>query len=149
MDKFTDAEKMKLEENIFVRRVDGNKVIFNDEFHDAINAILGVDVDIEVFGAKRISLDPLTHYDEEIINAWDPASWEVTKLRNNPNVKFIKANRIYYAERFKAFFIQEYKRGVTPTEIFRRGGFDVKFLGRKRIERFAARMRERMRLSDD
>lgn len=67
---------------------------------------------------------------------------DIYLLQNNPFVDDVNEVRIIYSDEFKTFFMQKYKRGEKPTEIFKKAGFDPKILGSKRIERAAARWRE-------
>ena len=63
---------------------------------------------------------------------------EVQVLRENLNVLRVSDNRITYTRAFKVYFVDEYRKGKMPTQIFREAGFDTKVLGSKRIERAAA-----------
>lgn len=67
---------------------------------------------------------------------------EVHDLETNPNVLRISDNRITYTRAFKVHFVDEYRKGKKPTQIFREAGFDTKVLGSKRIERAAANWKE-------
>lgn len=67
---------------------------------------------------------------------------EVRILRNNPFVADVCEHHVVYSNEFKHLFMEEYKKGKSPTQIFREAGFDPKILGTKRIERAAARWRE-------
>lgn len=67
---------------------------------------------------------------------------EVQGLKENPNVLSVSDNRITYTRAFKVHFVDEYRRGKKPTQIFREAGFDTKVLGPKRIERAAANWKE-------
>lgn len=67
---------------------------------------------------------------------------EVHDLESNPNVLRISDNRITYTGAFKVHFVDEYRKGKKPTQIFREAGFDTKVLGPKRIERAAANWKE-------
>lgn len=69
-------------------------------------------------------------------------STEMAKIRKNKYVRTVTNKRILYTEEFKEHFIEEYISGVCPTKIFKDAGFDVDVLGKKRIERAAARWRE-------
>lgn len=57
----------------------------------------------------------------------------IKELRNNPNVKKVSELAITYSDEFKEHYVSEYAKGVLPTEIFRRCGFDVNKLGKERI----------------
>lgn len=68
---------------------------------------------------------------------------EVQQLCENPYVKEIRRNQIFFTDEFKKHFVQEYVEGNKgPTQIFREAGFDTRVLGTKRIERAAARWKE-------
>ena len=67
---------------------------------------------------------------------------EIQELKKNPYVLDADNTRVLYTSDFKKHFIDEYKKGKKPVEIFRNAGFDVKMLGSKRIERASARWRE-------
>lgn len=67
---------------------------------------------------------------------------EVQGLKENPNVLSVSDNRITYTRAFKVHFVDEYRKGKKPTQIFREAGFDTKVLGPKRIERAAANWKE-------
>ena len=66
---------------------------------------------------------------------------EVNNLASNPNVKSVTRKRIVYTDEFKKHFVEEYKLGIGPKEIFEAAGFDTKALGYKRIERASDRWR--------
>ena len=61
------------------------------------------------------------------------------KLKNNQYVLSATSKRINYSETFKKFFIEKYREGFKPTEIFKLAGFDVEALGYKRIEKASER----------
>ena len=67
---------------------------------------------------------------------------QVKSLEENPNVKNVTRKRIVYTDDFKRHFIEEYKLGIGPKEIFESAGFDTKILGYKRVERAADRWRK-------
>lgn len=67
---------------------------------------------------------------------------EIEVLKKNPFVINVNEVRILYSDDFKKHFIEEYRKGVGPTQIFRDAGFDPKVIGGKRIERAAARWRK-------
>lgn len=67
---------------------------------------------------------------------------EIENLKKNPFVVSVNEIRILYSDDFKKYFIEEYRKGVGPTQIFRNAGFDPKVIGGKRIERAAARWRK-------
>lgn len=67
---------------------------------------------------------------------------EVQVLKDNPNVLRVSDSRITYTRAFKVHLVDEYRKGKTPTQIFREAGFDTRVLGSKRIERAAANWKE-------
>lgn len=67
---------------------------------------------------------------------------EIQVLKDNPNVLRVSDNRITYTRAFKVYLVDEYRKGKTPTQIFREAGFDTRVLGSKRIERAAANWKE-------
>lgn len=66
----------------------------------------------------------------------------IMELRNNPNVKKVSESSITYSDEFKEYFVSEYTKGVLPTEIFRRCGFDVNKIGKERIKTASYRWRK-------
>ena len=67
---------------------------------------------------------------------------QLKSLANNPNVESVTSRRITYTDDFKRLFIERYRLGIQPKDIFKDAGFDVEVLGTKRIERAAARWRQ-------
>lgn len=67
---------------------------------------------------------------------------QLKELQANPNVISATEKRIVYTTEFKRKFIEEYRNGLGPREIFIRAGFDVDVLGYKRIERASDRWRQ-------
>lgn len=59
---------------------------------------------------------------------------EQEKLRVNPYVKNVTDKSITYTEEFREYFINQYKQGKLPKEIFKEVGFDINILGNKRIK---------------
>ena len=66
---------------------------------------------------------------------------QINALRNNEYVESATSRRITYTLEFKKKFVEEYRLGKGPREIFRDAGFDVDALGYKRIERASDRWR--------
>ena len=66
---------------------------------------------------------------------------QLEALRNNPYVVSATERRITYTTDFKKKFVEEYRLGKGPREIFKEAGFDVEALGYKRIERASDRWR--------
>lgn len=60
----------------------------------------------------------------------------------NPYVKSASSKAITYTEEFRAYFVTEYEAGKTPSEILKSCGFDVKALGRDRIDTISRRFRK-------
>jgi transposase len=59
---------------------------------------------------------------------------QLEALLKNPYVKSASAKAITYTDEFKAHFVAEYKSGKMPSQILRNSGFDVKALGKDRID---------------
>lgn len=66
---------------------------------------------------------------------------QIKDLMENPYVEFVSECRITYSDEFKKKFVEEYRMGKGPRQIFKDAGFDVVALGYKRIERAADRWR--------
>ena len=67
---------------------------------------------------------------------------QVRDLTANPFVTRATNKRIEYSDEFKRLFIERYRLGIQPKDIFRDAGFDVEALGNKRIERASDRWRQ-------
>ena len=67
---------------------------------------------------------------------------QLQNLQDNPNVLEATSKRIVYTAEFKKKFVEEYRGGKGPREIFLEAGFDVDALGYKRIERASDRWRQ-------
>ena len=67
---------------------------------------------------------------------------QIEALMVNPYVEFVSECRITYSDEFKKKFVEEYRLGKGPRQIFKDAGFDVVALGYKRIERAADRWRK-------
>lgn len=67
---------------------------------------------------------------------------DMKKLGNNKNVLKVSEKSITYTYEFKRVFIDEYMSGKLPRDIFKENGFNVKVLGKKRIEQAAARWKK-------
>ncbi len=70
------------------------------------------------------------------------SSEQVAALSANPYVDKATNKRVEYSEEFKRLFIERYRLGIQPRDIFIDAGFDVEALGYKRIERAADRWRK-------
>ena len=66
---------------------------------------------------------------------------QLSALINNPNVQTATPRRITYTDEFKRHFVEQYRIGKRPSEIFTEAGFSVDVLGYKRIERASDRWR--------
>lgn len=66
---------------------------------------------------------------------------QINALRNNEYVEAATSRRITYTLEFKKKFVEEYRQGKGPRQIFKDAGFDVDALGYKRIERASDRWR--------
>ena len=67
---------------------------------------------------------------------------EVDYLTSLDAVDYVKKNKIFYSNAFKAEFIQRYNEGEKPKSIFESAGLHPSIIGYKRIERCCARWRE-------
>lgn len=63
-------------------------------------------------------------------------------LVKNPYVKSASSKAITYTEEFKAHFVAEYETGKTPSEILRASGFDLRALGKQRIDNLSRRFKK-------
>jgi len=60
---------------------------------------------------------------------------EIKELRENRYVKRVSEKSVItYTDEFKEYFMGEYQKGATPTQILRSAGFDTKMLGEDRIK---------------
>lgn len=66
---------------------------------------------------------------------------QIDALRKNEYVESVTSRRITYTLEFKKKFVEEYRLGKGPRQIFKDAGFDVDALGYKRIERASDRWR--------
>ena len=66
---------------------------------------------------------------------------QLAALECNPYVETVTSRRIVYTDEFKRRFVEEYRMGKGPRQIFKDAGFDVEALGYKRIERASDRFR--------
>lgn len=68
---------------------------------------------------------------------------EIKILSKNPYVKSVSAKSITYTDIFKQIFIDQYKKGNFPREIFEEsGGFDIEIIGMERVESASKRWRK-------
>ena len=67
---------------------------------------------------------------------------EVQKLKENPYVRSVSMKAITYSDEFKEYFVQEYEKGKTPSEILRSAGLEPKILGRERVNSLSKRYRK-------
>jgi transposase len=73
---------------------------------------------------------------------------QLEALLKNPYVKSASSKAITYTEEFKAHFVSEYEAGKTPTEILRSSGFDVRALGKERIDSLSCRFKNMSKRED-
>lgn len=59
---------------------------------------------------------------------------QVCELAKNPNIKRVSNKAITYQEKFKEHFLCEYHNGKIPSQIFIESGFDITYLGDRRID---------------
>lgn len=70
------------------------------------------------------------------------SSEEQALLQSNQNVKRCSEKSITYTTQFKELAVQQYKAGLTSTEIFKAAGFDLHLIGRKQPKYCVRRWRE-------
>lgn len=63
-------------------------------------------------------------------------------LANKYVLKIANDSQVIYSDEFKLHFVERYKAGERSSDIFAEAGFNIKLLGRKRIERACARWRQ-------
>lgn len=68
---------------------------------------------------------------------------EILQLMQNPYTDHIKDDRIYYTEQFEHDFWAALIPGKSPRMVFQELGYDPALLGKKRIERYAYRVRRK------
>ena len=66
---------------------------------------------------------------------------EMRYIQSLPAVDYVTPYRICYKEEFKRECMRRYRRGESPSAIFRSAGLDSSLIGYKRIERCIARWR--------
>lgn len=66
---------------------------------------------------------------------------QVAELRKNTYVKNVSEKAITYTEDFKEEFWISWQAGEMPTTIFRSKGFDIKAIGKVRINEFSRRVK--------
>ena len=68
---------------------------------------------------------------------------EMAILKENQYVVSVTETQVRYSAEFQTMFVEEYRKGKAPMRIFEDAGFDIAILGSKRIERAAARWKEK------
>ena len=68
---------------------------------------------------------------------------EIEELKKNKYVKSVSEKTISYTYEFKEHFIEESNNGKGPTRIFIESGFNPYILGRKRIDTFSNRYKNK------
>ena len=63
---------------------------------------------------------------------------EMRYIQSLPAVDYVTPYRICYKEEFKRECMRRYRRGESPSAIFRSAGLDSSLIGYKRIERCIA-----------
>ncbi|MBB6625686.1 hypothetical protein H7E67_20210 [Clostridium gasigenes] len=64
---------------------------------------------------------------------------QLKDLSVNPFVKKASNKAITYTDEFKEYYVSEYNTGKMPLEILRNAGFDVKALGKQRVDNLSRR----------
>ena len=67
---------------------------------------------------------------------------EIRVLQANPYVQKVGEKSITYTQDFREFFVSEYLKGKSPTQILRTAGFDTTVLGRERIHSISKNFRK-------
>lgn len=67
---------------------------------------------------------------------------EIKNLQLNPYVKKVSEKSITYTEEFREFFVNEYQKGMPPSQILKAAGFNTVVLGNKRIKSLSQRVRK-------
>lgn len=75
-------------------------------------------------------------------------SEQVEQLKKNKYVKHVSEKSITYTEEFKEVFIDEYNLGKIPSQLLIEMGFDLKVLGRSRIDGISERIRKQAKRSE-
>ena len=70
---------------------------------------------------------------------------DINKLKDNPYILNITEKAITYADEFKEKFVELYNKGTTPTEIFRRCEISPEIIGKKRIDTFSYRVKQKIK----
>ena len=70
---------------------------------------------------------------------------DIEKLKDNPYILNISEKAITYADEFKEKFIELYKKGIMPTEIFRKYEISPEIIGQKRIDAFSYRVKQKIK----
>lgn len=157
MDEFTEKEWMLLKNNPAVKCVEGNSIFYTDKFKKEFIRLFEqgerpVDIfkeagfDVDLIGKKRIERAAQRWKENRKLTGHGRGEFtekEIEILKNKDAVLTANSKRIIYSEKFKEFFIENYKKGYTPTEIFRMAKFDIRMIGTKRIERAAARWKRK------
>ncbi len=65
---------------------------------------------------------------------------QINDLRNNPYTSFVSEKLIRFTPVFKDEFWKLYKKGESPSEIFRKLGYDPSVLGESRIYNFTSKL---------
>lgn len=70
---------------------------------------------------------------------------EIKKLSQNKNVKKCGESFITYTEEFKEEAMRQYRQGLTATQIFKKAGFDLNLIGKKRPRDRVSEWREKLK----
>lgn len=67
---------------------------------------------------------------------------QIEILRSNKYVEKVTKANVVFTEEFKDLFYSQYINGVGPSKIFASLGIDTTILGKRRIDKFARRIRD-------
>lgn len=70
---------------------------------------------------------------------------DIKMLKDNPYILKISEKSITYADEFKEKFIELYNKGKMPTEIFRMCEIYPEIIGKKRIDTFSERVKNKIK----
>ena len=157
MGKLSERDIKELDKIPYVKEVNEKQITYTEEFKRRFIAeyaagkkperiFQDAGFDVGIIGKKRIERAGQRWRENRKLTGHGRGVFtddEINLLNENDNVLRATYRQITYSNQFKIFFINEYKKGVAPMEIFRRGGFDIDMIGTKRVERAAARWKKK------
>lgn len=157
MGKLSEWDIKKLNDNPYVKDVNEKQITYTEEFKRRFideyaagktprQIFRDAGFDVGIIGKKRIERAGQRWRENRKLTGHGRGVFtddEINLLNKNDNVLKATHRQITYSNQFKRFFINEYKKGVKPIDVFREGGFDIEMIGTKRIERAAARWKKK------